>query len=106
MKKRINAKILFAGIITLMAFVLWTVLVRMIDVKSIGPEGSSVGFAAFNACVHELTGVHFGLYLFIDWVSILPFLLIFGFGLTGLIQWIKPFLISLLDLFDTGWRIW
>ena len=24
----------------------------------------------------------------------------------GLIQWIKPFLISLLDLFDTGWRIW
>jgi undecaprenyl-diphosphatase len=80
---------LYVGIGLLAAFVLWTVLVRMIDVKSIGPEGSSVGFAAFNACVHELTGVHFGLYLFIDWVSILPFLLIFGFGLTGLIQWIK-----------------
>ena len=80
---------LYAGIGLLAVFAVWTVLVRFIDVRSIGPEGSFVGFAAINAWVHELTGVHLGLYLFIDWVSILPFLLIFGFGLLGLIQWIK-----------------
>ncbi len=80
---------LYAGIGLMAAFVIWTLLVRFVDVQSIGPEGSSVGFAAINAWVHELTGVHFGLYLFIDYVSILPFLVILGFGLTGLIQWIK-----------------
>ena len=29
----------------LLAFVLWTVLVKLVDVQAIGPEGSAVGFA-------------------------------------------------------------
>ena len=80
---------LYLGIGLLAAFVLWTVLVRLIDVQSIGPEGSEVGFAALNKLVHELTGVHLSLYLLIDWLSILPFVLILGFAVLGLTQWIK-----------------
>ena len=32
------------------------------DVQTIGPEGSSVGFAAVNGAFHNLTGVHWTLY--------------------------------------------
>ena len=39
---------LYAGIGLMAAFVIWTLLVRFVDVQSIGPEGSSVGFAAIN----------------------------------------------------------
>ena len=41
----------------LVAFVAWTLLVRFVDVEAIGPQGSSVGFAALNQFVHGATGV-------------------------------------------------
>lgn len=40
------------------AFAMWTAAVKCVDVQAIGPNGSSVGLAAINAAVHELTGVH------------------------------------------------
>ena len=46
----------------LAAFVLWTTIVCFVDVRPIGPEGSSVGLAGINQLVHSLTGVHFILY--------------------------------------------
>ena len=39
------------GVIALAAFVLFTFLIKVIDVKPIGPEGSKVGFAALNGFV-------------------------------------------------------
>lgn len=70
-------------------FVLWTVLVRFIDVQPIGPEGSMVGFAALNGWFHRLTGVHMALYTITDWLSIIPLGIAAGFGLLGLCQWVK-----------------
>ena len=52
-------KSLWIGLAILAAFALWTVLVHSIDVQAIGPNGSSVGFAALNKAVHETIGVHF-----------------------------------------------
>ena len=60
--KRENKRLFLIAAGALAAFVLWTVLVRVVDLQQIGPEGSVVGFAAFNAFVHGLTGVHMGLY--------------------------------------------
>ena len=73
----------------LAAFVLWTAAVRAVDVRPIGPMGSSVGFAAVNGFVHNLTGVHMGLYLLTDYLSILPLGLVLGFALLGLAQWVR-----------------
>ena len=42
----------------LVAFALWTMLIQIIDVQSIGPHGSKVGFATINAAFHNLSGVH------------------------------------------------
>ena len=87
--KRENKRLFLIAAGALAAFVLWTVLVRVVDLQQIGPEGSVVGFAAFNAFVHGLTGVHMGLYELTDLLSVIPLAIIGGFGLLGLVQWIK-----------------
>ena len=71
------------------AFILWTVAVTSIDVQPIGPEGARVGFAALNQFVHQLTGVHMGLYVLTDWLSLIPFGFVAGFGVLGVFQWIR-----------------
>ncbi len=83
-KKRVLCAIGF-----LAAFLLWTAAVRLVDVRPIGPLGSSVGLAGINELVHRLTGVHFSLYNITDWLGLVPIGICMGFGLLGLAQWIK-----------------
>ena len=71
------------------AFAVWTVAVCFVDVQSIGPQGSAVGFATVNGAFHRLTGVHMALYTITDWLSLIPVAVICGFGLLGLVQWIR-----------------
>ena len=73
----------------LLAFLLWTAAIQHIDVEAIGPQESSVGFAAINRFVHDLTGVHMSLYTATDWLGLVPLAFVIGFALLGLIQWIK-----------------
>ena len=73
----------------LIAFVMWTIAVRFIDVQAIGPQESSVGFATINRFVHNLTGVHMSLYTITDWLGLVPLVFVMGFSTLGLIQWIK-----------------
>ena len=73
----------------LFAFFLWTATIQFIDVQTIGPQGSSVGFATLNGFVHNLTGVHMSLYTITDWLGLVPLAFVMGFGTLGLVQWIK-----------------
>ena len=73
----------------LIAFVMWTVAIRFIDVQAIGPQESSVGFATINQFVHTLIGVHMSLYTITDWLGLVPLMFVMGFGTLGLVQWIK-----------------
>lgn len=88
MKKETKRNFLIA-IFMLLAFVFWTVAVRFVDVKPIGPNDSPVGFATINELFHQLTGVNFILYTVTDWLGLVPVFVCFGFGLLGLIQWIR-----------------
>ena len=88
MKKK-SRRLFFLGASLLAAFVLWTVLVCFVDVQAIGPEGSSVGFATLNGCVHDFTGVNMSLYVITDWLGLVPIGVAFGFAVLGLVQWIK-----------------
>ena len=85
MKNR-NRLSLWFGVTFLAAFVLWTFLVVSVDVRPIGPEGSSVGFAALNGSVHEAIGVHWSLYTITDWLGLVPIGVAFGFAVLGLVQ--------------------
>lgn len=82
-------KTFFVGIGFVLAFILWTVSVCFIDVQTIGPQNSSVGFATLNGFIHKLIGSNMDLYTVTDWLSILPIVIVFGFAIFGLIQWIK-----------------
>lgn len=84
-----NKKMLVLGASLLAMFALWTVLVRFVDVRAIGPEGSSVGFAALNGFVHKLTGVNWLLYNVTDWLGLVPIAVAIGFAILGLTQLIK-----------------
>ena len=88
MKKK-SKGLFFTGLGFIASFVLWTVLVRFVDVHQIGPLGSSVGFATLNAKVHELTGVNWFLYTLTDWLGLIPIYVALGFAILGLVQWIK-----------------
>ena len=81
-KKLIAAAALLAG------FILWTAALCFVDVQAIGPDGSSVGFAAMNQFVHRLTGVHMSLYILTDWLGLVPVAVGLGFAVLGLVQWI------------------
>ena len=86
MKKNQN---LLAGILLLVGFAVWSFLIQEVDVQPIGPNGSSVGFAALNGWFHQLTGVHWMLYTLTDWlglVSICVCLIFAGAGFVQLVQ--------------------
>ena len=87
--KEKGKKNLYIGIILLVAFLLWTCAVRLVDVQQIGPQNSSVGFATINNLVHTLTGTHMCLYTLTDWLGLVPIVFAISFGTLGLIQWIK-----------------
>jgi len=87
--KKENQKNFFAAAILLVAFVLWTVLICFVDVKPIGPNNSSVGFATLNGFIHNLTGANMLLYNITDWLGLVPIAFALGFAVLGLYQWIK-----------------
>ena len=87
--KKGNQNLLCAALITLGAFVAWTLLVRFVDVEAIGPQGSSVGFAALNQFVHGATGVNMTLYVITDWLGLVPIFTALAFAVLGLCQWIS-----------------
>lgn len=84
-----DKKTFYIAIGLLAAFLLWTAAISLIDVQAIGPQGSSVGFAALNAFVHRLTGVHMLLYTITDWLGLVPICFGLAFAALGLIQWIR-----------------
>ena len=88
MKKESKRSLCFATCM-LGTFFLWTLAIRFIDVQTIGPQESAVGFATLNQLFHDFTGIHIDLYTITDWLSLVPLGLGLGFASLGLIQWFK-----------------
>lgn len=87
--KKETKKSFYIAVSMLVAFVIWTVAVQYVDVRPIGPNESYVGFATINNFFHELTDVNFTLYTITDWLGLVPVFIGFGFGVLGIIEWIK-----------------
>ena len=88
MKKKYNNYV-FTGIILLIMFVVWTVLIQLVDVQCIGPNGTKVGFATLNGWFHRITGVHMTIYTITDWLGLVPVLVCMVFGGLGFVQLAK-----------------
>ena len=87
---------LWSGIL-LLSFVFWTFLIQTVDVQPVGVNGTNVGFATVNTWFHRLTGVHMGIYTATDWLGLVPIMVCIGFGLLGLMQWIRRKSITKVD---------
>ena len=81
-------KFIFAGISVLLTAVL-IVLVRLVDVAPIGPEGTSIGLSHLNQAVPDLSGVTIFWYDITEWFGIVAILIAGLFALTGLVQLVK-----------------
>ena len=80
---------LISGIVLILAFIFWTVLVKTVDVESIGVNSTEIGFATVNGLVHSLTGVNMWLYTVTDWLGLVPVFVCLLFGFMGFIQFVK-----------------
>lgn len=69
--------------------IIYTIAVTFIDVQTIGPNDSLVGFATINKFVFNLTGVNMIWYSITDWLGFIPLIIAFIYSLVGLIQMIK-----------------
>ena len=87
--KQNKKKHLWTGIWFLLAFLLWTALIRSVDVQAVGPSGTKVGFGAFNLWFHHLTGVHMTVYTITDWLGLVPIFICLCFGAAGVIQMVR-----------------
>ena len=88
-KKGKNGLIL--GIVLLLVFALWTVLIQIVDVQPAGcyePQ-KNVGFAGINTWFHGLTGFSESLYKMTDWLGLVPTAVCGCFGILGLVQLIR-----------------
>ena len=65
------------------------VLVRFVDVASVGADGTSVGLSRLNRFVFDLFGVNIVWYHITDRLGIVAILTAFLFGVAGLVQLIK-----------------
>ena len=82
-------KNLLQSLAFLSSFCIWTAIIRLVDVNSIGPNGSSVGLSKLNGFFHGLTGVNMWLYTLTDWLGLVPIAVALIFAVLGLCQWIK-----------------
>lgn len=80
---------LILGISFLFVFIIFTILIKTIDVRPVGQEETNIGFSTINVWFHDLTGVNMLLYTITDWLGIVPVIICLIFGVLGLIQLIK-----------------
>ena len=82
-------KYLKPAVILLVVSVIYTILVKVVDVSAIGPNGSKVGFATINNWFHQLFPYSETWYKTTKYLGLLPFLLVGYYGCYGLYQSIK-----------------
>lgn len=69
--------------------VLFTVLVKTVDVKNVGVEGTEVGFSTVNKFVFDAIGVNMSLYHFTEILGIVSIFIAVIYGVFGIVQLIR-----------------
>lgn len=88
MKNKIRNNYISA-IIFLVLFVLFTILVKTVDVKPAGPQGSLIGLSTVNTFVFDSLGQNGVWYAVSEGIGYLALLVAFSFAVLGLLQMLR-----------------
>ena len=72
-----------------LSFIIFTILVKVIDVQPVGAEGSLIGFAGLNTAVFSLLGTNHFCYLATQLFGVLAILVAAVFAVLGFVQLLK-----------------
>lgn len=84
-----NKRNVIISIILVLLAIFFTILVKVVDVKNIGPNESSVGFATINGAVASNIGVNENLYKMTNYLGLFLFVIVAVYAIMGLFQLIK-----------------
>jgi undecaprenyl-diphosphatase len=70
-------------------FAVWTLLIKTVDIRPLGVNGTDIGIATLNVNFHSFTGVNMKLYTITDWLGLVPLIVCMAFGAVGFLQLIK-----------------
>lgn len=87
--KEKGKKLTILGIVFMVVFVVWTVLIQIVDVKALGQKETNIGFATFNCWFHKITGIHMKIYHITDWLGLVPIFICMLFAIIGCLQLIR-----------------
>lgn len=84
-----NKKQIMISTILFLSFIIFTILVKTIDVKPIGPNSTSVGFSTLNGFMFNKIGVNMIFYQITEVLGLIPILMAALYGIKGIIQLVK-----------------
>ena len=77
------------SIILILVAVIFTILVKKVDVKQVGANETSIGFATVNLFIFKSIGVNMIWYHITDWLGLAPIFMAMVYALIGFVQIIK-----------------
>ncbi len=87
MEKR--AKKFVCGSVLAVLTIVFTVLVKLVDVQAIGPENSAVGFATLNSFVSSVIGSNMKWYHITEMLGLIPIVVVLLYAIVGVVQLVK-----------------
>ncbi len=82
-------KYLISSIIFFTLFIVFTIIIKYVDVKSIGPLNSEVGLSSINGWARDLFSYNDLFYKISKYLGYIPFLIILIYGIVGLKELIE-----------------
>ena len=82
-------KNIITSITMIILAVIYTILVKIIDVAPIGPNNSEVGFSKINGFFHNLLGSNMTIYKITEILGIIPLLMAGIYAIIGVVELIK-----------------
>ena len=79
----------FISAILILLAIGFTVLVKVVNVKQVGVNETSIGFATVNQFVFNLFGVNMIWYHITDWIGLVPIFMSMAYALIGFVQLVK-----------------
>lgn len=77
------------SVILILIAIVFTILVKVVDVKPVGANETSIGFATVNQFVFKTIGVNMIWYHITDWLGIVSICIAMAYALIGIIQLVK-----------------